>query len=414
MLFKGEKCSRDSLMTISIGGINMTDVYIISGARTPFGPFGGSLKEVTSEELGVTASKEAIRRAGIAPEDVDNTVVGNVIQTHSGSPYLARHIALGAGVSIEAPALTVNRLCGSGLQAVVSGAQMVKLGESEISLVGGAESMSQAPYVLRGARWGMRMGDGLLQDTLTEALSDKYCGIGMGVTAENLAEKYGITREEQDEFALTSQQRATQAQRDGLFIEEIVPVAVKGKKGFVEVNQDEHIRPNTTLEGLAALRPVFKKEGTVTAGNSSGINDGAAFLVIASEEAVNRHNLKPMGRIISWAVAGVPPEIMGIGPAPASRLALKRAGLTLDDVDLIEINEAFAAQYLAVEKELGLNREIVNVNGGAIALGHPVGASGARILLTLLYELKRRSKKIGLASLCIGGGQGIAMVVEAV
>jgi acetyl-CoA C-acetyltransferase len=392
----------------------MTDVYIVSGARTPFGTFGGSLKELTSEELGVTAAREAIRRAGITPQNVDNTVVGNVIQTHQGSPYLARHIALGAGVPIEAPALTVNRLCGSGLQAVVSGAQMVKLGESEISLVGGAESMSQAPYVLRGVRWGMRMGDGLLQDTLTEALSDKYCGIGMGITAENLAEKYGITREEQDEFALISQQRAAKARRDGLFAEEIVPVTVKGKKGPVEVNQDEHIRPDTTLEGLAALRPVFKKDGTVTAGNSSGINDGAAFLVIASEEAVYRHNLKPMGRIMNWAVAGVPPEIMGIGPVPASRLALERAGLTLDDVDLIEINEAFAAQYLAVEKELGLNREIVNVNGGAIALGHPVGASGARILLTLLYELKRRKKKIGLASLCIGGGQGIAMVVEAV
>jgi acetyl-CoA C-acetyltransferase len=392
----------------------MTDVYIISGVRTPFGTFGGSLKEVTSEELGVTAAKEAIRRAGIVPQDVDNTVVGNVIQTHQGSPYLARHIALGVGVSITAPALTVNRLCGSGLQAVVSGAQMVKLGESEISLVGGAESMSQAPYVLRGARWGMRMGEGLLQDTLTETLSDKYCGIGMGITAENLAEKYRITREEQDEFALTSQRRAAQARRDGLFTEEIVPVAIKGKKGSVEVNQDEHIRPDTTLEGLASLRPVFKKEGTVTAGNASGINDGAAFLVIASEGAVNRHNLKPMGRIISWAVSGVPPEIMGIGPAPASRLALERAGLTLNDVDLIEINEAFAAQYLAVEKELGLNREIVNVNGGAIALGHPVGASGARILLTLLYELKRRNKKIGLASLCIGGGQGISMVVEAV
>jgi acetyl-CoA C-acetyltransferase len=236
----------------------------------------------------------------------------------------------------------------------------------------------------------------------------------MGITAENLAEKYGITREEQDEFALTSQRRAAQAQRNGLFTEEIVPVAVKGKKGSVEVSQDEHIRPDTTLDGLASLRPVFKKEGTVTAGNSSGINDGSAFLVIASEGAVNRHNLKPMGRIISWAVAGVPPEIMGIGPVPSSRLALERAGLTLDDVDLIEINEAFAAQYLAVEKELGLNREIVNVNGGAIALGHPVGASGARILLTLLYELKRRNKKIGLASLCIGGGQGISMVVEAV
>jgi acetyl-CoA C-acetyltransferase len=300
------------------------------------------------------------------------------------------------------------------LQAVVSGVQSILLGESEIGLVGGAENMSQAPYALRGARWGMRMGDGVLADTLTETLTDRYCGLGMGITAENLAEKYGITREDQDRFALASQRRAAEAAESGKLAEEIVPVVKKGKKGPVQVDSDEHIRPQTTLEKLAGLKPAFKPDGTVTAGNASGINDGAACLVIASDRAVSRYGLKPMGRVVGWGVAGVDPAIMGIGPVPASRLALKRSDLSLSRIDLVEINEAFAAQVLAVQKELDLDHEILNVNGGAIALGHPVGASGARILLTLLYELKRRNKKYGLASLCIGGGQGIAMVVEAV
>ncbi len=392
----------------------MADVWIVAGARTPFGSFGGSFVDVSAEELGVTAAKGALEKAGVEPERVDNVVMGNVIQSHQGAPYLARHVALRAGIPIETPALTVNRRCGSGLQAVVSGVQSILLGESEIGLVGGAENMSQAPYAVRGARWGMRMGDGVLADTLTETLTDRYCGLGMGITAENLAEKYGITREDQDRFALTSQRRAAEAAESGKLAEEIVPVVKKGKKGSVQIDADEHLRPETTLEKLAGLKPAFKPDGTVTAGNASGINDGAACLVIASDRAVGRYGLKPMGRVVGWGVAGVDPTIMGIGPAPASRLALKRSDLSLDRIDLVEVNEAFAAQVLAVEKELDLNREILNVNGGAIALGHPVGASGARILLTLLHELKRRNKKYGLASLCIGGGQGIAMVVEAV
>lgn len=392
----------------------MADVWIVAGARTPFGSFGGSFVDVSAEKLGVIAAKGALEKAGVEPGQVDNVVMGNVIQSHQGAPYLARHVALRAGVPMETPALTVNRLCGSGLQAVVSGVQSILLGESEIGLVGGAENMSQAPYAVRGARWGARMGDGVLADTLTETLTDRYCGLGMGITAENLAEKYGITREDQDRFALTSQRRAAEAAESGKLAEEIVPVVKKGKKGSITVEADEHMRPKTTLEKLAGLKPAFKPDGTVTAGNASGINDGAACLVIASDRAVNRYGLKPMGRVAGWGVAGVDPTIMGIGPVPASRLALKRSDLSLARIDLVEINEAFAAQVLAVEKELDLNREILNVNGGAIALGHPVGASGARILLTLLHELKRRNKKYGLASLCIGGGQGIAMVVEAV
>jgi acetyl-CoA acetyltransferase family protein len=392
----------------------MTDVFIVDGARTAFGSFGGGLKDATAHQLGVAAAKGALERSGIDASKVDNVVMGNVIQAHEGAPYLARHVALDAGVPIEAPALTLNRLCGSGLQAVVSATQSIKLGESEVGLAGGAENMSQAPYVSRKARFGIRMGDDKLVDTLSEALTDNRAGCGMGVTAENLAEKYGITREDQDAFAATSHQRATHATESGRLEEEIVPVTVETRKGPVEIDKDEHIREGATQEGLSKLKPVFKKDGTVTAANSSGMNDGAAAVVIASEKAVDEEGLEPLGRVLSWAVAGVDPNIMGIGPVPSSRLALKRAGLSLDDVDLIEINEAFAAQYLACEEELGLDREKVNVNGGAVAFGHPIGASGARVLLTVLYELKQREKKYGLASLCIGGGQGIAMVVEAV
>ena len=392
----------------------MTEVFVIDGARTAFGSFGGGLAGVTSHELGVAAAKGALERSGVEPGRVDNVVMGNVIQSHEGAPYLARHVALDAGVPIEAPALTLNRLCGSGLQAVVSATQSIKLGDSEVGLAGGAENMSQAPYVSRKARFGIRMGPDTLVDTLSEALTDNRAGCGMGMTAENLAEKYGITREDQDTYAARSHQEATRATQSGRLESEIVPVTVKTRKGEVEVTKDEHIREDVTAEGLSKLRPAFKREnGTVTAGNASGINDGAACLVVASESVVNEEGLEPMGRVVSWAVAGVDPNIMGIGPVPASRLALKRAGLAMDDLDLVEINEAFAAQYLACEEELGLDREKVNVNGGAVAFGHPVGASGARILLTLLYELKRQNKRYGLASLCIGGGQGIAMVVEA-
>ena len=393
----------------------MTEAFVIDGARTAFGSFGGSLASVTSHGLGVAAAKSALARSNVDPGKVDNVVMGNVIQSHEGAPYLARHVALDSGIPIETPALTLNRLCGSGLQAVVSVTQSIKLGESEVGLAGGAESMSQAPYVSRKSRFGIRMGNDTLVDTLSEALTDNRAGCGMGVTAENLAEKYGITREDQDAFAARSHQQAARATQSGRLEEEIVPVSVKTRKGPVEVTKDEHIREGATQESLSKLKPAFKKEnGTVTAGNSSGINDGAAALVVASNEAVNQEDLEPMGRIVSWAVAGVDPNIMGIGPVPASRLALKRAGLSLDEVDLVEINEAFAAQYLACEEELSLDREKVNVNGGAVAFGHPVGASGARILLTLLYELKRREKRYGLASLCIGGGQGIAMVVESI
>ena len=393
----------------------MTEAFVIDGARTAFGSFGGSLASVTSHGLGVAAAKSALARSNVDPGKVDNVVMGNVIQSHEGAPYLARHVALDSGIPIETPALTLNRLCGSGLQAVVSVTQSIKLGESEVGLAGGAESMSQAPYVSRKSRFGIRMGNDTLVDTLSEALTDNRAGCGMGVTAENLAEKYGITREDQDAFAARSHQQAARATQSGRLEEEIVPVSVKTRKGPVEVTKDEHIREGATQESLSKLKPAFKKEnGTVTAGNSSGINDGAAALVVASDEAVNQEDLEAMGRIVSWAVAGVDPNIMGIGPVPASRLALKRAGLSLDEVDLVEINEAFAARYLACEEELGLDREKVNVNGGAVAFGHPVGASGARILLTLLYELKRREKRYGLASLCIGGGQGIAMVVESI
>ena len=359
-------------------------------------------------------AKGALERSGMDAGKVDNVVMGNVIQAHEGAPYLARHVALDAGLPIETPALTLNRLCGSGLQAVVSATQSIKLGESEVGLAGGAENMSQAPYVSRKARFGVKMGNDMLVDTLSEALTDNRAGCGMGITAENLAERYGITREDQDAFAARSHQSATRATESGRLAEEIVPVTVKSRKGPVEVTKDEHIREGVDQEALSNLRPAFKKDGgTVTAGNSSGINDGAAAVIVASEKAVDEQGLEPMGRILSWAVAGVDPNIMGIGPVPASRLAVKRAGLSLDDMDLIEINEAFAAQYLACEEELGLDREKVNVNGGAVAFGHPVGASGTRVLLTLLYELKRREKRYGLASLCIGGGQGIAMVVEA-
>ena len=393
----------------------MTEVFVVDGARTAFGSFGGGLKDATALQLGVAAAEGALERSGIDRSKVDNVVMGNVIQAHEGAPYLARHVALDAGVPIETPALTLNRLCGSGLQAVVSATQSIKLGESEVGLAGGAENMSQAPYVSRKARFGIKMGNDMLLDTLSEALTDNRAGCGMGMTAENLAERYGITREDQDAFAARSHQSATRATESGRLAEEIVPVTVKSRKGPVEITRDEHIREDVDQEALSNLRPAFKKDGgTVTAGNASGINDGAAMVVVASENAVNEEGLEPMGRVVSWAVAGVDPNIMGIGPVPASRLALKRAGLSIEDLDLIEINEAFAAQYLACEEELGLDREKANVNGGAVAFGHPIGASGARVLLTLLYELKRREKKYGLASLCIGGGQGIAMVVEAV
>jgi acetyl-CoA acetyltransferase family protein len=378
------------------------------------GEYVGALKDVSAIDLGAVAARGALETTRVNPEEIDHTVIGNALQTSGDAIYGARHVALKAGVPFDRPALTVNRLCGSGIQSIVSGAHMIQLGEAQTCLVGGMESMSQAPHVIRGARSGFALGQGKLEDSLMVALLDTYCNTPMAGTAENLARKFEISREEQDQYALRSQQEAKRALDAGLLAEEIVPVEVKSRKGSVQVDRDDHPRPETTLEVLAKLKPAFAKDGFVTAGNASGIVDGAAALVIAGEEFVKQRDLKPMGRIVSWAYAGVEPEIMGIGPVPATRAALQRAGLSLNDMDLVEVNEAFAAQYLAVEKDLGLDRNRTNVNGGAIALGHPLGATGTRLVLTLLHELQRRGGRYGLATACIGGGQGIAMIVERV
>jgi acetyl-CoA acetyltransferase family protein len=390
----------------------MTDVFIVGGARTPMTEYSGALKDLSALELGAVAARAAFERTGIRPEWVDHAVVGNVMQTSSDAIYGARHVALRAGVPIEVPALTVNRLCGSGIQAAVSGAQLIQLGEADIVLAGGIESMSQAPHVIRGLRSGLRLNQGKLEDSLYEALLDPYCGLFMAQTAEKCAAKYRISREEQDQYALRSQQAAAAAWADGRFKDEVVPVEIKSRKGVTVVDKDDHLRSDTTLEGLARLPGAFSKDGSVTAGNASGIVDGGAAILLASESAIRARGLKPAARLVTWAAVGVDPSYMGMGPAPATRKALERAGLSLDQIDLIEVNEAFAGQYLAVEKELGLDRERTNVNGGAIALGHPLGMTGTRLLLTLTLELARRGKRYGLATACIGGGQGIAAIVE--
>lgn len=395
--------------------MNMSkEVFILGGKRTPMGEYVGVLKDISAIDLGAVAARGALETTGVKPDEIDHTVIGNALQTSGDAIYGARHVALKAGVPFDRPALTVNRLCGSGIQSIVSGAHMIQLDEAKTCLVGGMESMSQAPHVIRGARSGFALGQGKLEDSLMVALLDTYCNTPMAGTAENLARKFEVSREEQDQYALRSQQEAKRALDAGYFAEEIVPVEVKSRKGTSLVEHDDHPRPETTIEILAKLKPAFAKDGFVTAGNASGIVDGAAALVIAGEEFVKQRDLKPMGRIVSWAYAGVEPEIMGIGPVPASRAALQKAGLSLNDIDLVEVNEAFAAQYLAVEKELGLDRGRTNVNGGAIALGHPLGATGTRLILTLLHELHRRGGRYGLATACIGGGQGIAMVVERV
>ncbi|MDP9159130.1 MAG: thiolase family protein [Acidobacteriota bacterium] len=391
------------------------DIAIVGGARTPFGRYCGKLKDFTAQELGAVAGKAAMERSGVDPKDVDHAIFGNAQQTSGDALYGARHVALRAGLPIETPALTVNRLCGSGMQAIINAAQMVQLGEANIVLAGGMEAMSQAPFSIRGRDGFTLAPGGKLEDSLMVALLDSYCGLYMANTAELYGEQQGITRQMQDEFALRSQHMADAAYKEGRLQEELVPVPLKNSKGEATgdtLSEDDHRRPQTTMEGLAKLRTAFGKTGTVTAGNASGIVDGAAAVVIMSLEHAQKRSLQPMGRIVSWGVAGVDPKLMGRGPVPASKIALQKAGLTLDYIDLIEINEAFAAQYLAVEKELGLDRGKVNVNGGAIALGHPLGATGTRLVITLLYELRRRKKKYGLASACIGGGQGIAMVVE--
>src|SRR5690349_7437601 len=388
------------------------EVFILGGKRTPMGEYVGALKDVSAIDLGAVAARGAFEATGVKPEEIDHTVIGNALQTSGDAIYGARHVALKAGVPFDRPALTVNRLCGSGIQSIISGAHMLQLGEARSCLVGGMESMSQAPHVIRGARSGFALGQGKLEDSLMVALLDTYCNTPMAGTAENLARKFEISREEQDAYALRSQQEAKRALDAGYLAEEIVAVEVTTRKGVNVVDHDDHMRPETTLEGLAKLKPAFAKDGYVTAGNASGIVDSAAALVIADEEFVKQNALSPLGRIVAWAYAAVEPEIMGIGPVPATRAVLKKADLTLNDIDLIEVNEAFAAQYLAVEKDLGLDRSRTNVNGGAIALGHPLGATGTRLVLTILNELHRRRGRYGLATACIGGGQGIAMIVE--
>jgi acetyl-CoA acetyltransferase family protein len=386
----------------------MKDILILDGARTPMAEYNGSFSDITAIDLAVFAAKEALSRSGIVPEEIDHVIVGNALQTSGDAIYGARHVGLKAGIPKEIPALTLNRLCGSGIQSIISAAEQIQLNEAATVLAGGMENMSQAPHVIRGARKGLKLGQGALEDSLMVALLDSYSGLYMAQTSDNLARKYDISREKQDKFAMRSQKCAAEAISAGRLNEEIVAVPV-GRKGET-VTADDHPRPGTTMEGLAKLKPAFAKDGFVTAGNASGIVDGAAMVVVTHGD--NVQNKKPLGRIVSWGIAGCDPDIMGIGPVPATKIALRKAGMSLDDIDLIEINEAFAGQILAVSKELGIDMEKLNVNGGAIALGHPLAASGTRLVLTLLYELRRRQKKYGLASACIGGGQGIAMIVE--
>lgn len=389
------------------------DIYLLSGVRTGFGAFGGALKTLSATDLGALAAEEALVRAGIDRDTISHVVFGNALQTSADAIYLARHVGLRVGLPVEIPALTVNRLCGSGFEAIIQGARQILIGDADVVLAGGTESMSQAPHVVRGARWGLRLGPlAQFEDSLWEALTDSTCGLSMAQTAENLAERYALSRQEVDEVALVSQQRAKAAWDAGVFDDEVIPVPVTKRGKTAEFQQDEHMRPDTTLEGLLALKPYFKQDGMVTAGNASGICDGAAAVVVAGETYVETHGLEPLGRLVSWAVAGVDPQYMGIGPAPAARKALAKAGLELHDVDLVEVNEAFAPQYLAVERELGLDRDKTNVHGGAIAIGHPLAASGARITLHLLHALRQQDKRIGLGSACIGGGQGAAVIVE--
>jgi acetyl-CoA acyltransferase 2 len=392
------------------------DVVFLSAVRTPFGTFGGTLKDLSATDLAVFAAKAALERAKVAAAEVQHAIFGNVMQTSSDAIYFARHVALKSGCRTETPALTVNRLCGSGFQAVVTGAQEILLGEAEVCLVGGGESMSQAPHVARGLRWGLPLGKTPpLEDSLWEGLRDPVAGLAMAETAEKLAEQYQLDRGCVDEYALRSQQTAKAAWERGVFDEEVIAVPVKNPRTrqVEEFRADEHMRPDTTLAGLAKLKPVFKADGVVTAGNASGIGDGAGAMVVASAAYAKQNGLAPLARLVSWGVAGVDPTIMGIGPVPASRIALAKAGLTLDDMDLIEVNEAFAPQVCAVERELRIPREKFNVHGGAIALSHPLAASGARITAHLIHALRASGKRYGLGSACIGGGQGIAVVIEA-
>jgi acetyl-CoA C-acetyltransferase len=389
-----------------------SEVVILSGCRTAVGTFGGVFKDVSAVELGTVAVREAVRRSGVRPDQVDEVILGCILQAGLGMNP-ARQAAINAGLPDSVPATTVNKVCGSGLQSVMMAAQAIKAGDAEIVVAGGTENMTRAPYLLPGARWGQRLGNGTVLDHMIhEGLTDAFHDIHMGVTAENLVERYAVSRADQDAFAAESQRRAEAAIKSGAFKDEIVPVVVSGKKGDTRVETDEHPRPGTTAESLAKLRPAFKKDGTVTAGNASGLNDGAAALVVAGAERARRMGLAPIARVVSYASAAVDSRVMGIGPVPAVRKALEKAGLGTDAIDLFELNEAFAAQSLAVLRELKLDAQKVNVLGGAIALGHPIGASGARIVVTLLHALRARGRRHGVAALCIGGGQGVAMVVE--
>ena len=389
----------------------MKNVYIMSANRSAIGGFGGTLKGFCPVDLGTLVAKEAISRSGYDPKEIDHAVFGNVIHTEPRDMYVSRVIALQSGLSKDSAALTVNRLCGSGLQAIISAIQLLALEDASITMAGGVEIMSNGAHIIDGFRWGARMGDGKVHDMMLGALHDPFGHGHMGITAENISSRYQISRDMQDQFALTSQQRASKAIEDGVFKDQILPIEIKTRKGIDIFQIDEHLKPNTTMESLSGLRTAFKKDGVVTAGNASGINDGASALILANEEKAKKG--KPLARIVSYGFGGVDPDEMGMGPVPATKMALKKAGLDVSDLDLIESNEAFAAQACAVNKQLGLDPDKVNVNGGAIALGHPVGATGAIIMTKLIYELRQRKGKYGLATMCIGGGQGIAVIIEA-
>jgi len=389
-----------------------TEIVIVDCARTPMAEYNGLFSDISAIDLGVVAAKEALARSGTDPAEVDHVIFGNALQTSGDAIYGARHVGLKAGVPKEVPALTVNRLCGSGFESIIQGAHRILLGEARTVLAGGMENMSQAPHVIRGARRGLRLGQGQLEDSLMVALLDSWCGLYMAQTSDRVAAKFGISRQEQDEYALSSQRRAAEAWEACRLSEEVVGVDVKSGRKTVRVERDDHLRPDTTIESLAKLPPSFGKDGQVTAGNASGIVDGAAAVVVTTAANAERKGRKPLGRLLSWGVVGCEPELMGLGPAPAARIALERAGLSREDVDLWEINEAFAGQILGVVRELGLDLAKLNVNGGAIALGHPLAATGTRLTLTLLKELRRRGLRYGVAAACIGGGQGIAVVLE--
>jgi acetyl-CoA acetyltransferase family protein len=390
-------------------------LVFLAGKRTPFGANGGTLRDINPTELSVSASQAALEQAKVDPKEVDHVIFGNVLHSAPDSIYTPRHVGLKLGVPVSVPALGINRLCGSGFQVIVEAYHQMLAGDTRIALVGGVENMSMSPYVLRGARWGMKMGHTPLSDMMVDSLYDTYAELPMALTAENLADLHGISRADSDAFAIRSQKFYQEAATQGRFKEEIAPIQVKDKKGnALMLDRDEHPKPETTLERLDQLKPVFKKNGMVTAGNASGIVDGAAALVVATESEAKRRGAQPLGRLVAYGIAGCDPKIMGIGPVPAAQIALKRAGMNISQMDLVEVNEAFAPQTLAVAKELEIPQDILNVNGGAIAVGHPLAASGARIIQTLLYELRRRKKRFGLGSACIGGGQGIALIVEAV